>query len=87
VFLSNFSLALSKLSLITSIVIKRAGFLPGANYIVGQWHPPQKTQIRIAIFYTASAASLSPVFWLSLYSGYMDLEDTTQRGMALDIPD
>ena len=35
----------------------RAGFFPGANYIVGQWYPPHKTQTRIAIFYTASAAS------------------------------
>ncbi|KAK4089284.1 hypothetical protein Purlil1_6273 [Purpureocillium lilacinum] len=34
-----------------------AGFFPGANYIVGQWYPPHKTQTRIAIFYTASAAS------------------------------
>jgi sugar phosphate permease len=35
----------------------RAGFFPGANYIVGQWYPPHKTQTRIAIFYTASAGS------------------------------
>lgn len=35
----------------------RAGFFPGANYIVGQWYPPHKTQTRIAIFYTAAAAS------------------------------
>ena len=38
-------------------MIGRAGFFPGANYIVGQWYPPHKTQTRIAIFYTASAAS------------------------------
>ncbi|KAH8894561.1 MFS general substrate transporter [Thozetella sp. PMI_491] len=37
--------------------IFEAGFFPGANYIVGQWYPPHKTQTRIAIFYTASAAS------------------------------
>lgn len=36
---------------------QRAGFFPGANYLVGQWYPPHKTQTRIAIFYTASAAS------------------------------
>lgn len=35
----------------------RAGFFPGANFVVGQWYPPHKTQTRIAIFYTASAAS------------------------------
>lgn len=38
-------------------MLSRAGFFPGANYIVGQWYPPHMTQTRIAIFYTASAAS------------------------------
>ena len=35
----------------------RAGFFPGAIWIVSQWYPPRKTQSRMAMFYLASALS------------------------------
>jgi MFS family permease len=35
----------------------RAGFFPGAIWIVSQWYPPHKTQSRMAMFYLSSALS------------------------------
>lgn len=41
----------------TDILAQRAGFFPGANYIISLWYPPERTQTRLAVFYAASAAS------------------------------
>ena len=35
----------------------RAGFFPAAIYTISKWYPPDKTYWRVAIFYSASAAS------------------------------
>ncbi|KAK6208548.1 hypothetical protein QIS74_12066 [Colletotrichum tabaci] len=41
----------------SNIVLKKAGFFPGAVYIVTTWYPRHELQQRLAIFYTASAFS------------------------------
>lgn len=41
----------------TDLFTRRAGFFPGAIYLIGQWYPPSRTQFRISLFYCASAAS------------------------------
>jgi sugar phosphate permease len=33
----------------------RAGFFPGAVYLISTWYLPNETQVRIALFYTSSA--------------------------------
>ncbi len=38
-------------------LMRRAGFFPGAIWIVSQWYPPYKSQSRMAMFYCASALS------------------------------
>jgi MFS family permease len=35
--------------------LSRAGFFPGAVYIVGTWYPPNRTQVRAAMFFCAAA--------------------------------
>ena len=35
----------------------RAGFFPAAVYLISKWYPPNRTYWRVAIFYSASAAS------------------------------
>lgn len=35
----------------------RAGFFPGAVFLISQWYPPHLTQVRLAIFYGAAAIS------------------------------
>lgn len=37
--------------------LDRAGFFPGAVWIITQWYLPNETQTRLALFYTASALS------------------------------
>lgn len=35
--------------------LDRAGFFPGAVYLISRWYLPHESQVRIALFYTASA--------------------------------
>jgi MFS family permease len=35
----------------------RAGFFPGAVYLLSQWYPPRKTQFRVSLLYCAAAMS------------------------------
>ncbi|KAL1854815.1 hypothetical protein Daus18300_011331 [Diaporthe australafricana] len=37
--------------------LDRAGFFPGAVFIISQWYPPHLTQVRVAFFYGAAAVS------------------------------
>ncbi|KAF6812432.1 hypothetical protein CSOJ01_05137 [Colletotrichum sojae] len=41
----------------SNIVLKKAGFFPGAVFIVPTWYPRHELQQRLAILYTASAFS------------------------------
>lgn len=35
----------------------RSGFFPAAVYLISKWYPPHRTYWRVALFYSASAAS------------------------------
>ncbi|OQO00720.1 hypothetical protein B0A48_13211 [Cryoendolithus antarcticus] len=37
--------------------IPESGFFPGAMYILSQWYPPRRTQLRVALLYGAAALS------------------------------
>lgn len=65
-YLSTWSLLLFLVSLFSFtfpgfsdnlLIWRRAGFFPAAIYLISQWYLPGETQVRIAIFYTASALS------------------------------
>lgn len=44
-------------SFVTLTFLFRAGFFPGAVFLISQWYPPHLTQVRVAIFYGAAAIS------------------------------
>lgn len=38
-------------------VSDRSGFFPAAVFLISRWYMPNETQVRIALFYSASALS------------------------------
>jgi hypothetical protein len=65
----------SRILCASSLTNTRAGFFPGAVYLISTWYLPNETQVRIALFYSSSALA-------GAFSGLLAFAITKMNGLG-----